>query len=162
MTALAAFDSQPYYQKYLVGKGFGLQTFIDHTPKNGQGEWFIGINKGKLPAEVLKHLLAPGNLDWKIGSAQQVEWMFTQRAPGVELLQVSELPAVLPRGSEWAYYKIRQGNPAWDDVMQTKTLAIRLQDALIANLDSLEGSKKIAVRYKDQTVELQFAIFSVH
>lgn len=162
VTALAAFDSQPYYQKYLVGKGFGLQTSIDHTPKNGQGEWFIGINKGKLPAEVLKHLLAPGNLDWKIGSAQQVEWMFTQRAPGVELLQVSELPAVLPRGSEWAYYKIRQGNPAWDDVMQTKTLAIRLQDALIANLDSLEGSKKIAVRYKDQTVELQFAIFSVH
>jgi type VI secretion system protein ImpJ len=46
-------------------------------------------------------------------------------------------------------------------VLQTQTLAMRLQDRLIANIDSLQGSSTILVSYAGKQVPLQFALFAV-
>ncbi len=161
VTALSAFDSQPYYQKYLVGVEYGLQATIEYTPKTDATEWFLGVNKGKLPVELLLQILAPGNLDWKIGSASQVESLFAHRTPGVELSPATELPASLPRSNEWAYFKIQQSGPAWDDVLATKTIAIRLQDTLIANAGTLVGGRQLVIRHNEQPITLQFSLFGV-
>jgi type VI secretion system protein ImpJ len=160
VTALTLFDNKPYFQKFLVGNDLGMQTAIDQDA-SGHTQWFIGINKGKVPLETLHQLLSPRHLDWKVGSVQQVEWLFTQRAPGVELDPVSELPSVLPRSNEWAYFKVNTSSDAWTDVMATKSLGIRLKDSLIANRGELPGSKHLVVQHASQPLTLQIALFGV-
>ncbi len=160
VTALAAFDSKPYIQKFLVGNDFGMQTTLDPLPP-GKAEWFIGVHKGKLPLAHLQQLLSAGHMDWKLGSAEQVERLFTQRMPGVELQPAQELPPSLPRGNEWAYFKIDQNGSAWKDVLASRTLAIRIKDSMIANAETLSGNRQLEVSYQKQVIPLRFALFGV-
>lgn len=160
VAALRVFETRPYIQKYFTGSEFGLRSKLDSIPE-GRCNWFVGINKGRLPNDLLRDLLSAGNLDWKIGSAEQVEWMFKQRAPGIELQPVSEMPSQLPRSGEWAYFQVRQEGPAWQDVLDTGTIAIRFKESLIANLKELAGNRQIVVRYGKHNIPLQFALFAV-
>lgn len=158
--ALASFDSKPYFQKFLIGNEFGMQTSIDSLPQ-GKVEWYVGVYKGKLPLDILQQLLSAGHMDWKLGSIAQVERLFTQRTPGVELQPVQDIPAILPRGSEWAYFKIDQSSAAWKEVIASQSLAMRIKDSIIANAESLVGSRQLDVIYQKQTIPLKFALFGV-
>lgn len=161
VAALASFDSKPYFQKFLIGNELGMQTSIDFIPR-GKVEWYIGVYKGKLPLEILNQLLSAGHMDWKLGSIDQVERMFTQRTPGVELLPVQEIPAVLPQGTEWAYFKIDQSSAAWREVLASQSLAIRIKDSIIANAESLRGSQQLEVSYQKHSIPLKFALCGVN
>jgi type VI secretion system protein ImpJ len=160
VTALASFDNQPYIQKFFVGNETGLQTAIDTVP-TGKVEWYIGVHKGQLPLAQLQLLLSAAHMDWKLGSLEQVERLFTQRAPGVELQPVDEIPAVLPHGTEWAYFKIDPRSAAWKEVLASRSLAIRIKDSMIANSDTLQGSRQLEVAVKQQVIPLRFALFGV-
>jgi type VI secretion system protein ImpJ len=50
---------------------------------------------------------------------------------------------------------------AWRDVQNTQTLALRLKDSLIMNLDKLQGEKTLVVTSRGRRVTLQFALFAV-
>ncbi len=152
---------KPYRQKFFRGTELGMQVALDAESFASCRQWYIGVDKGQLSLDALNQLLSPGQLDWKLGSAQQVEWLFTRRVPGVELIPSSEIPSALPRGMEWAYYKIEQEGAAWRDVVSTQTLAMRLKDVLIVNRDSLPDSRQLVVRYGAQNIELRFCLFGV-
>lgn len=113
------------------------------------------------PAEC-RELLSPGQLDWKFGSSNQVEMLFKNRMPGIELIPLDRPIRALPARSDWIYYEISKGDGvAWREVQNTQTLAVRLKDSLILNLDRLQGEKTLVVSSRGRRVTLQFALFAV-
>jgi len=150
-----------YEQRFFVGVGLGMQVKLESKWLNSDWEWYVGVHKGDLTEQECRHLLSPGQLDWKLGSSQQVEYLFRMRAEGVTLTPLDRPPRALPHSQDWIYYKVTRGNAAWNDVQATETLAMRLKDSLILNRTDLQGRQHMKVAYSNREAVLQFALFAV-
>ena len=151
-----------YQQRYFVGVGLGMQVTLEPRWFNSDWQWYVGVRKGDLTAQEIRELLSPGQLDWKLGSSRQVEMLFQHRAPGLQLTPVERTVRALPARQDWIYYEVpRTDTPAWRDVQQTQTLALRLKDSLIVNYDRLQGETQLVVSTRGKRVPLQFALFAV-
>lgn len=151
-----------YQQRHFVGVGLGMQTSLEPRWFNSDWEWYIGVNKGELTTKECLDLLSPGNLDWKLGSSRQVELLFRHRAEGIQLKPLEHTVRALPTRSEWVFFEVSRGDsPAWRDVQETQTLAMRLQDSLIVNQERLQGERRLVVLSNGRNVPLEFALFAV-
>lgn len=149
-----------YEQRYFVGVGMGMQVTLEPRWFNSDWQWYIGVNKGDLTQRECLDLLA--QLDWKLGSSRQVELLFKHRAAGLQLNAVDRPARAIPVRPEWLFFEVpRQDTPAWRDVQQTQTLAMRLKDSLILNLDKLQGEQELVVSGAARKVPLRFALFAV-
>ncbi len=149
-------------QRYFVGVGLGMQASLDPRWFNSDWQWYIGVDKGDLTQRECRDLLSPGHLDWKLGSSRQVEFLFKHRAAGVQLVPLERTVRALPGRADWVYYEVpRQDSPAWRDVQDTQTLAMRLKDTLILNADRLQGEQTLVVSAFGRKVPLKFALFAV-
>lgn len=160
---LYAVRDYTFQQRYFLGVGLGMQVSLEPQWFNSDWQWFIGVDKGEMPVQECRDLLSPGQLDWKFGSSRQVEYLFTQRAAGLELTPSDRPIRALPARANWLYYEVKQAatSPAWRDVQDTQTLALRLRDSLIMNRDRLQGERKLVVSARGKPVTLQFALFAV-
>jgi len=151
-----------FEQRYFVGVGMGMQVALEPKWFNSDWQWYIGVNKGELTEQECRELLSPGQLDWKFGSSRQVEILFKHRAEGVRLVMVDRTIRALPSRGEWIYYEVdRKDSPAWRDVQETQSLAMRLKDTLIVNLDRLQGERRLVVSLRGKRATLQFSLFAV-
>lgn len=151
-----------FQQRFFLGVGMGMQVSLEPRWFNSDWQWYIGVNQGELSPRELRDLLSPGHLDWKLGSSRQVEFLFRQRASGVQLVPVDRAVRALPARTDWMYYEVpRQETPAWRDVQETQTLAMRLKDSLILNLDRLQGTQELIVQAFGKKAVLKFALFAV-
>ena len=151
-----------FEQRYFVGVGMGMQVTLEPKWFNSDWQWYIGVNKGELSEQECRELLSAGQLDWKFGSSRQVEILFKHRAEGLRLNLVDRTIRALPSRGEWVYYEVdRKDSPAWRDVQETQTLAMRLKDTLIVNADRLQGERRLSVSLRGKRVTLQFALFAV-
>ncbi|MCM2369884.1 type VI secretion system baseplate subunit TssK [Aporhodopirellula aestuarii] len=151
-----------FEQRYFEGVGMGMQVSLEPRWFHSDWQWYVGVAKGDLTESECRDLLSPGQLDWKFGSSRQVEILFKRRAEGVKLEPVSRAIRALPARQDWVYYQVLQdGAPAWRDVQQTQSLAIRLKDSLIMNSDKLQGERQIVVSAFGRKVPLEFALFAV-
>lgn len=149
-----------YEQRYFVGVGMGMQVSLEPRWFNSDWQWYIGVNKGDLTQRESLDLLT--QLDWKLGSSRQVELLFKHRAAGLQLNAVDRPARAIPVRPEWLFFEVpRQDAPAWRDVQQTQTLAMRLKDSLILNLDKLQGEQELVVSAAGRKVPLRFALFAV-
>lgn len=159
---LNAVQDYEYEQRFFLGVGLGMQVSLEPKWFNADWQWFIGVNKGDMTLPECRELLSAGQLDWKFGSSRQVEILFKQRAEGLKLLPVDRPIRALPAQSDWVYYEVSRGDaPAWRDVQATQTLAMRLKDSLITNLDRLQGERSLVISNRGKSVTLQFALFAV-
>ncbi len=149
-----------YARRFFVGEGRGMRVALDPQWLEPDWTWYVGVHRGTLTDQDCLLLLSPGTLNWKLGSARQVDEMFQRGRISLELRFLTVAPAILPK-RPWLYFQVGRDNVAWNDVVQTQTLAMRLQDRLIANMDSLQGSSTILVSYAGKQVPLQFALFAV-
>ncbi len=151
-----------YQQRFFVGAGMGMQVSLEPEWFHSDWEWYIGVNKGDLSRQECMELLSAGQLDWKLGSARQVELLFTQRREGLQLTGIDRPTRALPTRQDWLYFEVpRTDSPAWRDVQETQTLAMRFRDSLILNHDRLQGKQKLFVQDRRRKVELEFALFAV-
>jgi type VI secretion system protein ImpJ len=151
-----------YEQRYFVGVGMGMQVSLEPKWFHSDWQWVIGVNKGDLSRQECFELLSAGQLDWKLGSSRQVEMLFKNRMEGVQLIPVDRSIRALPTRDEWIYFEVpRSDSPAWRDVQETQSLAMRLKDSLILNLDRLQGKQKLLVSAQGRKAELEFALFAI-
>lgn len=151
-----------FQQRYFVGVGMGMQVSLEPRWFNSDWQWFIGVNKGDLTHQECRELLSAGQLDWKLGSARQVELLFSRRAEGLILSPVDRPIRALPSSQEWMFYEVpRKDNPAFRDVEETQTLAMRLKDSLIENKGQLQGERHLTVNVRGRRTPLEFALFAV-
>jgi type VI secretion system protein ImpJ len=150
-----------YEQRFFVGESKGMRVAIEPKWLHADWQWFVGVQRGGLTDKECLALLSAGGLDWKLGSARQVDALFQYGAEGLQLTPLPQAPRALPPRGDWSYYEVSRQNAAWNDVLETQTLAMRLKDTLIANRDRLLGERKLAVALGDRQAELQFALFAV-
>lgn len=151
-----------FEQRYFLGVGLGMQVSLEPRWFHSNWEWCIGVRKGDLSVQECRQLLSAGALDWKLGSSRQVENIFLRRSQGVELRPLDRPIRALPASQEWTYFDVIQNDsPAWRDVVETQTLAMRLKDSLIQNKDKLQGERDIHVSAMGKKVNLQFALFAI-
>ena len=126
-------------------------------------QWYVGVNYGNSTKEECKRLLSPGKLDWKMGSAEQVDALFRNRAAGVGLRIEDTPPRALPVRGPWVFYQVTRTGQPWKSVETTNTLAMRFSDSLISNLAELPGQRKLVVQEKGskEEVTLEFALFAL-
>ena len=151
-----------FEQRYFLGVGLGMQVSLEPRWFHSNWEWCIGVKKGDLSAQECRQLLSAGVLDWKLGSSRQVENIFLRRSQGVELRPLDRPMRALPISQDWTYFEVIQNDsPAWRDVVETQTLAMRLKDSLIQNKDQLQGERTIDVFAMGKKSPLEFALFAI-
>jgi len=151
-----------FEQRYFVGVGMGMQVSLEPHWFNSDWQWYIGVNKGDLTAQECRDLLSAGQLDWKLGSSRQVEILFQHRAEGLQLIPLDRAIRALPATQDWIYYEVsRRDTPAFRDIQETQTLAMRVQDSMISNKDRLQGERQLGVSVRGRQSNLEFALFAV-
>jgi type VI secretion system protein ImpJ len=150
-----------YEMQKFVGVGLGMQVTLVPKWLQSDWKWYVGVLHEDLNDAECRELLAPKQLDWKLGSQPEVEILFTLGKPGLRLIPLDRNPRALPVDRNWSYYEVSRDNEAWKDVQATQTLAMRLRDALIVNRHELQGHHRIMVHFKGKRAELEFALFAV-
>ncbi|MEX2559783.1 MAG: type VI secretion system baseplate subunit TssK [Pirellulales bacterium] len=150
-----------YEQRFFVGQGLGMQVALDAKWLNADWQWYVGVARGNISEKECQDLLSAGQLDWKLGSARQVQILFENRAEGLLLVPLARAPRALPATGDWVFYEVSRQNAAWKDVHETQTLAMRVKDSLIVNRDSLQGQRKLILNYRGKQAAVQFALFAV-
>jgi type VI secretion system protein ImpJ len=150
-----------YEQRFFLGVDRGMQVAIEPKWLQAGWNWYVGVNGIGVTEREIRELLRPGNLDWKMGSAQQVDLIFRHGIPGVTLVDVLQTPRALPSRQGWAFYEVRRDNAAWKDVLAAQNLAIRFKEELISNLAELKGQRKLEVSAQGKRSVLEFALFAV-
>lgn len=150
-----------YEQRFFVGEGKGMRVTLESKWLEAQWQWFVGVSRGNLSEQDCLKLLSPGELDWKLGSADQVDSLFQYGAEGLQMTPLPQAPRALRLGGDWIYYQVDRQGAAWQDVLQTQTLAMRLKDSLIVNREELAGQRSLVVAIAGRQTTLQFALFAV-
>ena len=150
-----------YEQRFFEGEGQGMRVTLENKWLGADWTWYVGVLRGDLGEKDCLAMLSPGALNWKLGSARQVEALFRYGQAGLELTPAPQAPRALPPSRDWIYFEVSRLGAAWKDVMETQTLAMRLQERLIVNLDELQGQRKLVVAAGGKQFGLEFALFAV-
>ena len=151
-----------YEQRFFVGTERGMQVTLDPKWLGAEWQWFVGVHGENISEQTTRELLRPGTLNWKMGSAQQVDLLFKHNMPDVKSIEPTETrPRALPAQRGWLYFEVHREGPAWKDVFATQTLAMRFTDRIIGNLDRLAGQRRLEVITGDKRAVLEFALFAV-
>jgi type VI secretion system protein ImpJ len=151
----------PYEQEFFKVEGQRMVVSIKHKWLSPVWKWYVGVLRGELTEQQCRTALSRGALNWKLGSALKVDEIFTGGLVGLDLKSVDRPPRPLPPSGDWIYYQVSRGNAFWDDVLKTETLAMRFEERLVPDLESLQGGKRLRVRIGPKQFELQFALFAV-
>jgi type VI secretion system protein ImpJ len=150
-----------YEQRFFMGVERGMQVAIEPKWLHAGWNWYVGVNGAGITDREIRDLLRPGNLDWKMGSAPQVDLIFKHGIPGITLVDLPQPPRALPTRQGWVFYEVRRDNAAWKDVLATQSLAIRCKEELISNLATLKGQRKLEVSVQGRRSVLEIALFAV-
>lgn len=164
-TRLRSAGDSPYQQRFLVGTTLsggpvGMSVAMSRAWFDPQWQYVFGVRRGEVSAEEVESMFSAGKLDYKIGSAAEVDALFEKRASGVKLTPLRTVPKSLPTQSQWTYFAITADGPAWADVERTGTLAMRIQERSIGNRSSLEGSRTVVIQVGGRELSLQCALFA--
>jgi type VI secretion system protein ImpJ len=157
---LHAIREQSYQQRFFVRAGLGMQVSLEPIWLNPDWQWYVGAPTGELSDLECRELLSRGQLDWKLGSKNQVEQIFERGMEGLQLLPLDRTPRALP-AKGWIYYEVTRQNAAWRDVQSTQTLAMRFRDTLVVNRNDAGEERTLIVNYRGKRIGLQFALFAV-
>jgi type VI secretion system protein ImpJ len=149
-----------YEHRFFVGEGNMMRVSIDPRWLQPDWKWYVGVKRGVLDDKQCIAVLSPGYLNWKLGSERQVEDIFRRGLEGLHLTHLTQAPAILPP-REWLYFEVSRGNVYWRDVLDHQTLAMRLQERLIANREAIQGTSTLIVTIGNKQYPLQFALFAV-
>jgi type VI secretion system protein ImpJ len=148
-----------YDQRPFIGEGIGMQVTLEREWFNDNWEWYIGVSRGALTEAECRGLLA--GLDWKLGSKDKVDEYFKQKMRSLELFPLNQGPRPLPPLRDCSFFSVSRQGVAWDHVVRSGTLAMRLKEDLIRNRDKLQGSETILVSMGQRVAALKFTLFVV-
>lgn len=150
----------PYEQRPFVGTKKGMEVTIDPNWLLPGWKWYVGVSGNNATDLEIRELLRRGTLEWKLGSAAEVDLIFEHRLPGVVQMELENPPRVLPPVG-WIYYEIQQDNAGWRHVLADQSLAARFNTDIIGNLDSLLGKRALEVLWNNKRIILEISLFAV-
>jgi len=150
-----------FQQRFFTGTvaHIGMRVQLEPEWFGPEWEWYFAVNPVNCSHDECLRILK-GGVDWVLGSVNQVEQLFTLKAPGVTLKKLKQLPSALP-AANWLYFSIIRDNDAWKNVQLDQSLAMRVTKEQITNLNQLEGQTRLKLNVGGTVYGLEFAIFAV-
>jgi type VI secretion system protein ImpJ len=145
-----------FEKRYFERAGERLQVSLEPGWLTAGHKMFLGVET-ELSDQECQALLDA--LDMKMGSSGQVEQFFRQRVRGLRLAPVPRPPRALPAGAGTVYFQVDPDTTAWKDVVDTHTLALRMNLARAA----FQSDKVLAVVVPgtQKTTNLLFALYVI-
>lgn len=147
-----------YKERTFVGAGLRMQVALEPTWLGTAWGMYIGV-QGQLPAEKCIALL--NKLDMKVGSSERVDQCYRMGMPGLTFTPTARPPRALPSASGLTYFQVNRESQQseWDAAQRSLSLAIRLNEGLIAG--NIQGQKVLSIRDDGGVTTMQFTLYVV-
>jgi type VI secretion system protein ImpJ len=153
-------DEPEYKELPFVGTGLRMQVSLEPSWLEPAWEMYIGVHS-QLDSEECIRLLTPGQLDMKVGSSNRVDTIFRLGLAGLRFTHSPRPPRALPSIPGLVYFQINREaqESEWNHVEKELTLAIRLNEHLIAG--NISGQRILSIRTGGQTTTVEFRLYVV-
>jgi type VI secretion system protein ImpJ len=146
------------------GSGLGMGVTLPAEYLSNDWVWFFGIQPFDLsPTELARSGMLQA-WDWKLAAADDVERLFKEKAKGIDIRSPNKTEAGLPSALKdrrgWLLWAITE-DAMWDRVRLTFRVAVRVSEKQIANLDSLNKSRRLLLSINFKTYGIEMALFAV-
>jgi type VI secretion system protein ImpJ len=159
-------DEYTWEEAPFVGSALRMQVDLRQQWLESNNDLYVGV-RTPLPPEVCRSLLK-GQLSMKIGSARTVDRLFQLGQVGLRFAAVEIQPQQLPGGVVYFQIDRQSQEQEWQNVRDSKTVAIRLQEGLFGENHrapngtyNLDNQRVLTVRVpgQAQTTTFQFTLF---
>jgi type VI secretion system protein ImpJ len=160
--ALLAKAIEPQFQeRAFLGTGLRMQVSMEPAWLESSWDVFIGVQSPLEHDEVVKLLTEPGRLDMKIGSSDRADAIFRQGQAGLRFAYCPQTPRALPSMPTLTYFQVSRSSPQneWEHVQRTLTLALRLNEHLIAG--NIQGQRVLKIKSGGISTTMQFTLYVV-
>jgi type VI secretion system protein ImpJ len=156
---LDIFVEPEYQERPFIGAGMRMQVPLEPAWLESNWQLYLGVRSPLDRDECVSLLTKTGQLDMKIGSSDRVDTIYRQGAAGLRFTHNPQPPRALPMPPGQVHFQVlREASDAeWQQVRRSLTLAIRLNENLIAG--NIEGQRALTIRHGGQTVPLQFTLY---
>lgn len=150
-----------YKERPFVGAGLRMQVALEPGWLESVWDMYIGVLSPLEADECIRLLTRPGQLDMKIGSSDRVDTVYRMGLPGLRFLHSPHPPRALPTTPGLIYFQVRRetAEAEWSNVQKSLTLAIRLNENLVAG--NIQGQRVLTIRTGGQNTTLQFTLYVV-
>lgn len=150
-----------YRERPFVGVGLRMQVALEPNWLETAWELYIGVQSPLERDECIRLLTKPGQLDMKIGSSDRADMIYRLGQAGLRFTASARPPRVLP-SSDLIYFQINRdaAQAEWQHVTRSLTLAIRLNENLIAG--DIQGQRILTIRTPTgESATMQFILYVV-
>ncbi|QDU62427.1 hypothetical protein Pan216_32940 [Planctomycetes bacterium Pan216] len=150
-----------YKERQFIGAGLRMQVSLEPVWLESIWQMYIGVQSELDTEECIRLLTKGGQLDMKIGSSDRVDNIFRFGQAGLRFTHTPRPPRALPTIPGLIYFQINQESQEaeWQNVQKSLTLAIRLNENLIAG--NIQGQKVLTINTGGQNTTLQFTLYVV-
>ena len=150
-----------YKERPFIGAGMRMQVVLEPAWMESVWEMFIGVLSPLDTEACIRLLTRPGQLDMKIGSSDRVDAIFRLGQAGLRFTHAPRPPRSLPALPGLIYFQVSRESPEgeWQNVQRSLTLALRLNENLIAG--NIQGQRVLTIRSGELTTTLQFTLYIV-
>jgi type VI secretion system protein ImpJ len=150
-----------YKERAFVGAGLRMQVALELAWMESVWDLFIGVQSPLEPEECIRMITRPGQLDMKVGSSDRVDTVYRMGLPGLKFTHSPHPPRALPVAPGLIYFQIQRetSGSEWSNVQKSLTLAIRLNENLVAG--NIQGQRVLTIRTGGQSTTLQFTLYVV-
>jgi type VI secretion system protein ImpJ len=138
-----------------------MQVSLEPAWLEAVWQMYIGVQSPLETDECIRLLTRPGQLDMKVGSSDRVDTLFRLGQAGLKFAHTPRPPRSLPALPGQIYFQVSRDAPGgeWQNVQRSLTLAIRLNESLIAG--NIQGQRVLTIKSGGQTTTLQFTLYVV-
>jgi type VI secretion system protein ImpJ len=150
-----------YKERSFVGAGLRMQVALELAWLESIWQMYIGVLSPLDAEECIRLLTRAGQLDMKVGSSDRVDAIYRLGQAGLRFTHAPRPPRALPVQPGLIYFQInRESQQAeWQNVQKSLTLAIRLNENLIAG--DIQGQQVLTIKTGGQSTTLQFTLYVV-
>jgi type VI secretion system protein ImpJ len=150
-----------YKERPFIGAGLRMQVTLEPSWLESVWQMYIGVQSPLDGEDLVRLLTKPGQLDMKVGSSDRVDAIFRMGQAGLRFTHALRPPRALPTLPGQIYFQIsRETQEAeWQNVHKSLTLALRLNESLIAG--NIQGQRVLTIKAAGQTTTLQFTLYVV-
>lgn len=150
-----------YKERPFIGAGLRMQVSLEPAWLESVWQMFVGVQSPLSPEENIRLLTKAGQLDMKIGGSERVDEIFRLGQAGLRFAHSPRPPRALPSVPGLVYYQINRESQLeeWQNVQRSLTLALRLNENLIAG--NIQGQRVLTIKNRGQTTTMQFTLYLV-
>lgn len=93
---------------------------------NALKQFYLGVSAQASEVEIITTV----QRKTKLGPVGRLEMMVNAALPGISLVPETSAPQAIPAKAGYKYFRLQQGGELWDQVIQTKALAIHMPSDL--------------------------------